>query len=103
VFLSFAGYFVSIPNIPVFFIPLEYISPYKYVFRALLQNDFGGVVFACANAAIPCATPTGEAAIAAAGMTGLSVLADSMILLGMTVGFRIITYIVLLFVRIGGD
>lgn len=125
IFMSFAGYFLSIPNIPVFFKPFEYISPYKYAYRALLVNDFTGITFNCTTAIAPeaasapmaasnftapfaamsplCPYPDGVSALQYLRMTDMSIVADSMILLGMTVIYRIIVYIILLFVKVGGD
>jgi hypothetical protein len=36
------------PNsIPFYFRPFEYISPFKYAFAALAQNEFEGLSFIC--------------------------------------------------------
>lgn len=39
-FMLFAGFFVSLDNIPSFMIPLKYISLFKYALQAYMQNEY---------------------------------------------------------------
>jgi ATP-binding cassette subfamily G (WHITE) protein 1 len=45
--LIMAGLYVNPNSIPFYFRPFEYISPFKYAFAALAQNEFEGLSFIC--------------------------------------------------------
>jgi len=45
--LAMAGFFVNQNNIPVFFYPFEYISPFKYAFQAGSINEFRDLKLSC--------------------------------------------------------
>eukprot|EP01017_Pseudomicrothorax_dubius_P038215 TRINITY_DN5697_c0_g2_i1.p1 TRINITY_DN5697_c0_g2~~TRINITY_DN5697_c0_g2_i1.p1 ORF type:complete len:357 (-),score=45.35 TRINITY_DN5697_c0_g2_i1:26-1096(-) len=38
--MAFGGFFVNQNKIPVFFYPIQYISPFKYAYQVLTQNEF---------------------------------------------------------------
>lgn len=53
-FMAFGGYLLSAANVPPYFYPIQYTSPYRYSFRALQQNDLNGEKFTCSPTITPC-------------------------------------------------
>ena len=53
--MIFSGFFVNNGNIPVFFDWIKYLSPIKYGFSGLAQNEFAGLQLA------NCPFPEGDA------------------------------------------
>jgi len=106
IFMSFAGFFLNIRHVPPYFLPFEYISPYKYSFRALLQNDYKGLNFNCgcnstmanSNCTLSC-IPTGDAALQILNMDNSSVLADCLTLVGFCIFYRVLSYVLIRFIK----
>ncbi len=110
------GFFLSAGNIPPWFKPFEYLSPLKYGFHALVQNDLNGLQFNCTQPAVAtnvtmvptssapfCPYPDGATALQFFGMHQGSIGIDVAVLVGMFVFYRIAVYLVLLFVKVGED
>lgn len=57
-FMAFGGFLLSAKNVPPYFYPIQYTSPYRYSFRALAQNDLKGETFKCNPVFVPC--PSGN-------------------------------------------
>lgn len=53
-FMAFGGYLLSAANVPPYFYPIQYTSPYRYAFRALEQNDLNGETFKCTPTIVEC-------------------------------------------------
>lgn len=45
--MFFSGFFINSESVPVYFRWIEYISPIKYAFSALMMNEFDGLELAC--------------------------------------------------------
>ncbi len=43
-FMLVTGFFLNLQSIPPYLLWLTYISPHKYVFAAMMQNQFGSIV-----------------------------------------------------------
>jgi ABC-type multidrug transport system ATPase subunit/ABC-type multidrug transport system permease subunit len=133
-FMAFGGFLLSAKNVPPYFYPIQYTSPYRYAFRALMQNDLNGITLKCSpfesacplgnvtiatdpplyNSTVvgvitdpicmyPCPYTEAKASLESLGLSGSSVIADSMILLGELVIMRVGIYICLEFITVGGS
>ena len=45
--MIFGGFFIRSTSIPVYFIWLKYISPFKYGFEILIINEMSGLTLTC--------------------------------------------------------
>jgi ABC-type multidrug transport system permease subunit len=113
-FFLFAGFFIS--NIPDWWIWMEYWSWFKYVFGALMVNEFAGATFICpsnttsnatlaenatavaSNLTQPCIS-TGEDVLILFGVADVSVVNWCMVLLGMIIAYRILAFFVLAYLH----
>ena len=43
VFIIFAGYLIARNEMPPYFVWLNWVSPFKYVFEGLIVNEFDGL------------------------------------------------------------
>ena len=41
-FMMLSGFFISLDKVPKVFIPLEYMSPFRYGYQATIMNEFSG-------------------------------------------------------------
>ncbi len=48
-FLLVAGYFSPQDNFAPYLIPLKYLSPCKWIYQMLLENEFTGANITCMN------------------------------------------------------
>ena len=75
-FLLLSGLFINDTSIPVHLKWLSYLSPIRYGFRALAQNEFTGLVFRnCPGPEVPMGNPDlpecrGETALVELGLEG---------------------------------
>jgi ABC-type multidrug transport system ATPase subunit len=132
-FMAFGGFMLSTKNTPPYFYPFQYTSPFRYAYRALMQNDLNGITLKCSSTPgpcpvgnytiltgppdynitgpliegsicnYPCTASTGSEALKQLGLDDSGILEDSMILLGMSVILRFIIWAVLEFVTVGGS
>jgi hypothetical protein len=47
--LLLSGFFANSQNFAPYVIPLQYISPYKYMYQSLVNNEFDNLTFNCFN------------------------------------------------------
>ncbi len=97
-FFQFSGFLINSDRIPVWWIWLKHWSFFSYTYPALMVNEFLGEKFSCVNSTATCAT-TGEEVLA-----NFSIPADAsivwqwiVVLLGMTVGYRLLAFIAFTF------
>eukprot|EP00111_Clytia_hemisphaerica_P021823 TCONS_00064161-protein len=94
-FLLFGGFFIKDESIPDYFIPLKYISWFKYSFEALQINQWDGLTIpGCVNSTIAC-FPDGEAVLKSSGYSADNMGLNIGVLFAIVIGFR---FIALLFV-----
>ncbi|KAI3631582.1 hypothetical protein MIR68_010465 [Amoeboaphelidium protococcarum] len=89
--MTFAGLFVNTSSVPVYFIWIEYLSPMKYGFHALMKNEYIGWKYQdeAGNTLI-----TGEQALSKLGLDDArTVDLDLLILTGLLVALLIFAYI----------
>ena len=41
-FMMLSGFFISLDEVPKVFIPLEYLSPFRYGYQGIIMNEFYG-------------------------------------------------------------
>lgn len=46
-FMLFGGFLINVDNIPSYFVFMEYLSPFKYSFGALAQNEYHSLDLDC--------------------------------------------------------
>lgn len=94
IFILFSGFYANTEVIPVWLSWIQWISPIKYMFAAMLQIHFTGVVFACtaeelaANACIP----TGEDFMLRLGVQDDSFGRSCGVLVGMICAMHVLAY-----------
>ncbi|KAJ3114294.1 ATP-binding cassette sub- G member 2 [Phlyctochytrium bullatum] len=65
VFLIYGGSFINNADLPVIFRGFQYITPGAYTFRALMQNEFGGLSISCpTDPSEACAFENGDQVLA---------------------------------------
>lgn len=102
-FMVFSGFFVNSNSVPDYFIWIQYISFINYGFQALTINEFQGLTFQCkedeklSNGGCP--ITTGQQLIESYGFDKEpgSIWANLLILLGMYIFWRILSYFALLY------
>ncbi|XP_020625255.1 protein white-like [Orbicella faveolata] len=94
--LIIGGFFIQNTSIPAWLTWLRYLSWFNYGFEALVINqwdNYGNIT--CTNSSAPCIYD-GQEAIENRGLKEGNLLIDIYSLLALTVGFRIIAFLVLL-------
>lgn len=108
VFILFGGFYVNSSNIPKWFIWVEWLSPIKYSFAALMLNDLDDISFRCSSAQLQedangntfCPLTTGEQVLTLYGLdtnTTLSIQANLFALIVWIGIARVLGYIALRF------
>lgn len=94
--MVFSGFFVNSETIPPYFVWIQYISPMRYAFIALILNEFTGLTINC-DPSEKCAPGyDGETVISNLGMSDDgSVGQNCGILLAMAVGLTLLAFIAL--------
>jgi ATP-binding cassette, subfamily G (WHITE), member 2 len=114
--------------VPIYFAPLSYTSIFRYSFQSMVQNEFAGRVFNCSSDcsvkngtfinyenividlksiekevcnATSCAFATGEAVIKEINSDSVPLYGNILIMVGMILFYRIVTYFVLRFMKWG--
>ncbi|KAJ3338928.1 hypothetical protein HDU93_008907 [Gonapodya sp. JEL0774] len=86
--MLFGGGLVNQLSIPIALRWIQWLSVTRYVFTALLNNEFQGVTFSCVQGA--CQFPTGESVISFFNLESPSILVNIMVLLGACIAFLIL-------------
>ncbi|OWZ01492.1 ABC transporter [Phytophthora megakarya] len=88
-FLLFGGLLINSDDCPDYFIWVQYISPIKYGFEALMKIFWRQVSSISCNAAIEnCTALTGDEVLKNFSMESRSAIADGAILIAINLGFR---------------
>ncbi|XP_048586785.1 protein white isoform X2 [Nematostella vectensis] len=104
-FLLFGGFFLKSTSIPVYFVWIEYTSFFKYSFELLSINQWQGhdSIGACqmyaGNRTAPAAGicfPDGDSILAFLGLDKDMYVVDFVVLIALSVGFRLLAFILLL-------
>jgi ABC-type multidrug transport system ATPase subunit/ABC-type multidrug transport system permease subunit len=96
VLLLVSGFYASSQNLPDWLSWLQWLSPLRYCFAGLIWLTFNGIKFSCEDVELQGCVPNGNAVITRLGFTHDSVGRSYGILVCITVGLWIITYLVLL-------
>lgn len=88
------GYYINLDNVPVYFLWIKYISPFKYGYEVLVVNEFTGKTLVC-DTGPECPHPSGDQVIEYMSMTDVVVWENEMILLALIIGFKFIAYLML--------
>lgn len=91
----FGGYFLSPKQLPLYFSWIDAISYVKYTYMGAMLNEFSNKTLICDPAAPVC--PTGNDVLASLGITFIPLYACALVLLGMILVMRFITYLILRF------
>lgn len=95
-FLLFGGLFINSGNCPEYFIWVQYISPTKYGFEALMKIFWSGVsIIPCDVDVETCVATTGAQVLHSFQMESRSVFIDILILIAINFGFRFVGFIAL--------
>ncbi|KAF1325625.1 Abc transporter-like protein, partial [Globisporangium splendens] len=95
-FLLFGGLFLNPSDSPDYLVWIEYISPIKYGYEALMKIFWNKVSSIPCNEAIEtCVARTGAQVLRNYSMVSRSALGDAMILLAINVGFRVVGFMAL--------
>lgn len=108
-FMSFGGFLVKPRNVPKYFIPLDFLTPFKYAYRSLLVTDLRYVTPNCQPILGPCPVGCnigelcefpcegdGMDLLREMGLDDSTIAIDVGILIGMLLIYKLLTYLVLL-------
>lgn len=89
--MLFSGLYMNIGSIPVYFNWLQYISPMKYAYQAIMINEFNGLT-------LPPPVYSGRVVLEQFGLLkdGLNIVDSIMILLGFWFSLWVLSYVALL-------
>ncbi|GAB9477129.1 Atp-binding protein [Globisporangium polare] len=92
-FMLFGGLFINSDDCPVYFIWIQYASPIKYGFEALMKLYWSPVdAIPCDAAVKHCIARTGTEVLRNYSMTSRSAFSDAMIMLVISIGFRVVGF-----------
>uniref|UniRef100_K3X5A6 ABC transporter domain-containing protein n=1 Tax=Globisporangium ultimum (strain ATCC 200006 / CBS 805.95 / DAOM BR144) TaxID=431595 RepID=K3X5A6_GLOUD len=95
-FLLFGGLFLNSADAPDYFVWIQYISPIKYGYEALMKIYWGQVSsIPCDEVIENCVARTGAQVLQNYSMVSRSAFGDAMILLAINVGFRVVGFVAL--------
>lgn len=100
-FLSFGGFFLSDKNVPKWLSFIQYLSPFRYAFRAIAANQYYGVEYSCPENSSKCPFAKGEDVLTFMGMGNVVLWQEFMIMCGMLAFYFIAGYISLRYIKIG--
>ncbi|GAB9475707.1 Atp-binding protein, partial [Globisporangium polare] len=93
-FLLFGGLLINSKDCPDYFVWIQYISPIKYGFEALMKIYWGKVHSIPCNAAIEnCIALTGQQVLQNFSMKSRTAFSDAMILLAINLSFRVVGFL----------
>ena len=97
VFMLFNGFYVNTANVGAYFRWIKHINFLYYSTRAATVNEFSGLVFECTEeeAATMGCIPNGDAFLKRLGFEDASILEDCIVLIAMSLIFRIGSYLCL--------
>lgn len=91
--LLLGGLLVNTDDIPVYLIWVEYISPFKYGFEALMTVFWSRVdSISCSGAATACTALTGEQVLSNFSMANVSAWTNSLLLVAINIAFRLVGF-----------
>ena len=99
IFILFSGFYANTSVIPAALNWIQWISPIRWMFAALLQIQFSGLVFECNLGPTAC-VQTGEAYMLRLGVQDDSFARSFGVLVGMIAFLQITAYVVLRIRRI---
>lgn len=99
-FFLFAGFFINANAIPSWWIWVYYISWMRYIYPAMMNNEFRGANFTCAPGTTSC-LQTGDQVLVAYGIpTDANIIWQwILVVIGMIIIFRFFTYLVIAFAQ----
>ncbi|KAH7487755.1 hypothetical protein PRIC2_011372 [Phytophthora ramorum] len=93
-FLLFGGLLINSDDCPDYFVWIQYVSPIKYGFEALMKIFWEQVPHIACNEAIEnCTARTGADVLKNFSLTARSPLGDGLILLAINFGFRTVAFV----------
>lgn len=115
VFMSFGGFLLKPSDVPKFFLVFDFLSPFKYAYRALLKSDMENLIVSCTPTLgqcpiecnqtqlceYPCLNNDGASFIKEMGLDDSTIFIDVLILIGMFLIYRILSYISILLFKVG--
>lgn len=97
--MVFSGFFVNSNAIPPYFNWIQYLSPMRYSFIALVKNEFSGLKIDCGSpqqAAMTNCNPSGDAIIMQLGFDDKGTIGENCaVLFSLAVGFLLLAYVAL--------
>lgn len=96
IFVLFSGFYANLDFVPSALNWIQYLSPPRWIFAALVNIHFKGIVFLCTSPTEGC-IPTGEAFVARLGLQNDSVLRSALVLIGMIVALQGVGILILRF------
>jgi len=100
ILMLFAGFYINVESIPVYYRWIPVISPFKYTYETLMKNEFLGLTFTCDDYEKingTCPVQTGAVLLERMGMLDVNIWQHIIILAGCIVLLRIAAYIFLRF------
>lgn len=95
-FMLFGGAFIHSDDAPVYFAWIQYISPVKYSYEALMKVSWNQVdTIACNELIENCAARTGKGVLRSLSMLSTTALEDTLILVAIDMSFRAIGFVAL--------
>jgi hypothetical protein len=91
-FFLFSGYFITKSAMPAYWVPMHYLSLFKWPFEAMLLNEFGG---RCVARAMGVCVATGDEVLRREGIGEECRWRNVGVMLGFVVFYRVLGYAVL--------
>jgi ABC-type multidrug transport system permease subunit len=96
-FMLFGGLFLNTADVPKYFIWIQYISPIKFGFEAVMKIFWKNVPSIPCGVEENCIARTGEQVLENYSMTDTSAFVDCVVLFALNIGFRLVALISLWF------
>jgi len=96
IFMLFAGFYINPDTISAVFVWLKWISYIQYSYRAIMKNQFEGLVFNPCTPGQQCFR-TGEQVIDFFGLQDLDIATCLIVLAGMSIFLRFVAFLLLQF------
>eukprot|EP01120_Amphizonella_sp_Union-15-10_P001712 TRINITY_DN11859_c0_g1_i2.p1 TRINITY_DN11859_c0_g1~~TRINITY_DN11859_c0_g1_i2.p1 ORF type:complete len:633 (+),score=88.25 TRINITY_DN11859_c0_g1_i2:70-1968(+) len=96
--LLFGGFYVTNDSVPVYYIWIHYISPIRYAYEILMNNEFIGLDFTCKNVTnCSLCVSNGESQLHYMSMDGVDIWRNMAIMAAEIVVLRFLAYLFLRF------
>uniref|UniRef100_A0ACD5VAW9 Uncharacterized protein n=1 Tax=Avena sativa TaxID=4498 RepID=A0ACD5VAW9_AVESA len=92
-FFLFSGYFITRSAMPAYWVPMHYLSLFKWPFEAMLLNEFGGG--RCVARMMGACVATGDEVLRREGITEECRWRNAAVMVGFVVFYRVLGYAVL--------